>query len=188
MSRQEPAGRSPPTRPGRTRPQRAQLHLPHTIPWTNIDQDGTGASRHLARASVTKPRRFPQVEAAHQILVPGFSSALPSLIATPTTDSGMPQRFAGCPGGCSQRELYAEQDCQQGERCDRGTPAQRTLYSATAFTATTLASLKGNPEGLFNLTDAMSCAGFDGHHQATEDQGWQHHGSTRRSFGSERSG
>jgi len=27
------------------------------------------------------------------------------------------------------------------------TPAQRTLYSATAFTATTLTSLKGNPEG-----------------------------------------
>ncbi len=36
------------------------------------------------------------------------------------------------------------------------TPAQRTLYSATAFTATTLASLKGNPEGLFNLTDATT--------------------------------
>jgi len=34
----------------------------------------------------------------------------------------------------------------------------------------------------------VSRAGFDGHHQATEDQGWQHHGSTRRSFGSERSG
>jgi len=36
------------------------------------------------------------------------------------------------------------------------TPAQRTLYSATAFTATTLANLKGNPEGLFNLTDATT--------------------------------
>ncbi len=35
---------------------------------------------------------------------------------------------------------------------------------------------------------ALSRAGFDGVHQATEDQGWQHHGSTRRSFGSERSG
>jgi len=34
----------------------------------------------------------------------------------------------------------------------------------------------------------LSCAGFDGHHQATEDQRWQHHGSTRRNFGSERSG
>ncbi len=106
MSCQEPAGRSPPTRPRRISPQRAQLHLPHTIPWTNSDQDRTGASRHLARASVTRPRMFPQVEAAHQILAPGFSSALPSLTATPTRDSGMPQRFAGCPGGCSQRELY----------------------------------------------------------------------------------
>ena len=34
----------------------------------------------------------------------------------------------------------------------------------------------------------VSCAGFDGHHQATEGQRWQHHGSTRRNFGSERSG
>jgi len=33
---------------------------------------------------------------------------------------------------------------------------QRTLYSATAFTATTLGGLKGNPEGLFNLTDATA--------------------------------
>jgi hypothetical protein len=34
----------------------------------------------------------------------------------------------------------------------------------------------------------VSRAGFDGDHQATEDQGWQHCGSTPRSFGSERSG
>ena len=34
------------------------------------------------------------------------------------------------------------------------TSARRTLYSATAFTATTLGTLKSNPEGLFNLTDA----------------------------------
>jgi len=33
---------------------------------------------------------------------------------------------------------------------------QRTLYSTTAFTATTLGGLKGNPEGLFNLTDATA--------------------------------
>lgn len=31
-----------------------------------------------------------------------------------------------------------------------------TLYSVTAFTATTLAPLKGNPEGLFNVVDATS--------------------------------
>ncbi len=42
------------------------------------------------------------------------------------------------------------------EAPNASTPAQRTLYSATAFTATTLASLKGNPEGLFNLTDATT--------------------------------
>lgn len=35
-------------------------------------------------------------------------------------------------------------------------PAQRTLYSATAFTATTVGSLLGNPEGLFNMTDATT--------------------------------
>ena len=36
------------------------------------------------------------------------------------------------------------------------TTDQRTLYSATAFTATTVGGLKGNPEGLFNLTDATT--------------------------------
>lgn len=35
-------------------------------------------------------------------------------------------------------------------------PARRTLYSATGFTATAAASLKGDPEGLFNLTDATT--------------------------------
>jgi hypothetical protein len=34
----------------------------------------------------------------------------------------------------------------------------------------------------------VSRAGFDGDHQAAEVQVWRHHGSTRRSFGSARSG
>ena len=38
------------------------------------------------------------------------------------------------------------------------------------------------------VTTWVSRAGFDGDHQATEDQGWQRSGSIPLSFGSERSG
>ena len=38
------------------------------------------------------------------------------------------------------------------------------------------------------VASRLSRTGFDGGHQATEVRAWRHHGGTRRSFGSERSG
>jgi len=59
---------------------------------------------------------------------------------------------------------------------------------APAATAAAAFPTASGVVGRLVTLQGVSCAGFDGHHQATEDQGWQHHGSTRRNFGSERSG
>ncbi len=70
---------------------------------------------------------------------------------------------------------------------------RRRLHARVAWRSGTSTSDKAVTSCEFLITGRLpheeallSSIGFDGHHQATEDEAWQHHVSIRTSFGSGR--
>jgi len=128
MSRQDPAGRSPPTRPCRTRPQRPQLHLPHTIPWTNSDQDRTGQARGKVASRPSHPSQPGGWSGELDPLEPGLAVAgMFCSAACPQFDPGKSQSASswafGCPDGrrlflkVARREVLVCQVVRQPVLC-----------------------------------------------------------------------